>query len=472
MTAFVKCTLMIAGLLSLSGCSSPARRTDPPNPFPDRQWSVQEEARLEPQEFDSSWWTPFGDPVLSSLLQKMAQDSPELRAAEMRIRRAQALREEEASLRRPLLSASADVSRLKSSTVSRQEFGGDAEVDQWDAGLRARWELDLFGRLEKRVKSAEARQVLEQERRRDLLIRLLNETAVTYVEVRGNQRELEIVFQNQELLQKTLELAIKLFELGETSEFDVVRARGQLEILEARLPELEARIRAASNRLSVLLGTEPQEVWNELKHSAGLPEPPEIPSLGLTSDLVERRPDLRAAAAALRAAEAESGAARRDRLPRFSLIGEYGRRGENSDDLAETESERYRGTLGFDWPIWEGGRLRAREEVRGTELGEAEILYEQQVREAFVEVENALLRTLAERDVAERLRAAETSRLRAVELARDLYTVGEADFLSVLDAERELISVQDSLVLSETRVLLEIIRLRAALGGGWEVFEE
>ena len=341
------------------------------------------------------------------------------------------------------------------------------ERTEWEVGVSADWELDLFGRLRGTVASAEARQRIEHERQRDAALQLVSEVARGYYEYRGIARQQRITQQNLDLLRKTTTLAQKLFDMGETSEFDVVRARGQRQLIQARLPELDARRHDVSNRLAALLAMNARDLRERLDQADAPRDLPSPRLPGLRSDLLRRRPDVRAAKAALDAATADAGAARADRFPRFSLVGQIGRTAESASDLADSDSDQTRGGLVLDWPIWEGGALRAREDIREAEVEEALARYEQQVLDAFADVETALVAFLRERDIAARLGEAEVSSLRAVTLARDLYNAGEETFLSVLDAERELISVQDQLTLSETRVALALVHLYTALGGSW-----
>ncbi|MCC5845480.1 MAG: TolC family protein [Verrucomicrobia bacterium] len=454
------------GLIAVTaGCRTaldPAR----PERFEDRSWAdVAEENDLpEFRESDAPWWEGIEDEVLQGLILEALEENRELRVAQARIRRARALREESRAGRRPELSAVSGVTRSRTATGVD---GGGARTE-WDAGLAADWELDVFGRIGRTVEAADARRRIEAERLRDARLRVASEVALAYYQIMGVKHQQRITDQNRELLVRTLELAQGLFDAGETSEFDVVRARGQLQLIEARLPELDVRFHETVYRLSTFLGRESRELLSDfqaLETAAEMPDPglPELPS-----HLLRRRPDVRAAEEAVNAAAAAAGAARADRFPRFSLLGEAGRRAESASDLGDADSERYRAGLVMNWPIWEGGALRAAEEVRGAELEEAEALYEQQVLLAFADVETALIQYLREREIAERLREAEGSTRRAVELARDLYNAGEENFLSVLDAERELISVQDRRVLSETALTLNRVRLYRAMGGRWD----
>lgn len=459
--------LAALGLLA-AGCRS-TRPTPSPEPLAPRDWALQspDAPAGDPHTQPAPWWDALDDPILRDLLQRARRQNRDLHVARARIRRARALQREAGAAGRPRLSATADLTRSDPGRTANRDADDPGTREEWDAGLAADWEIDVFGRVASRLDSADARRRVQQEQQRHAHLQVASEVALAYYEIRGVRRQRAITEANLDLLRKTLELAQKLFDSGERSEFDVVRARGQLELIQVRLPELDARIHTAASSLAALVAGDTRTLLQKIEAAdADAPLPaPRLPPL--PSDLLRQRPDLRAAAEGLKAATSDADAARADRFPRFSLLGEIGRRSESASDLSNRDSDRHRIGIGLDWPIWEGGALRARQDIREAEVEEALALYERDVLQAFAEVETALARYLRERDIRNRLREAEASSLRAVDLARNLYNAGEEDFLAVLDAERELISIQDSLAISETRVVQNRIRLYTALGGGW-----
>jgi outer membrane protein TolC len=222
----------------------------------------------------------------------------------------------------------------------------------------------------------------------------------------------------------------------------------------------------------VLIGEVPNGLLDELMKPVALPDPPDLIPIGQSSDLLRRRPDIRAAERQLAAATADIGAATADLFPRFSLLGGIGRASSSSSGLSDSESNRYNLTQFIQWPVFSAGALRAAVNIQSAEAEEAAAIYEQTVLEALADAESALVSFLRERETGRILHEAVTNRQRAVELAQKLFNSGEEDFLAVLDAERELIFAEEDFVLSETNALLQLITLYTALGGGWEAFEE
>ncbi len=426
---------------------------------------------VDEQNNDIRWWTSFSDPLLDSYIAQAVRENRNLRAAESRVRRAAALRRESYSGFLPEIDAEASHSRQATSGTLANTFAGGARRTQFDLGLAASWELDLFGGARRANEAAAARFESEVERQRALRLAILAEVARNYYTVRGAQQRIAITEDNIRLQSKTYELVRNLFDSGEASEFDLSRARGQLRSTEARLPNLHADMRAGIFRLSILMGQAPGELLDAMTQAGPLPTPPDRIPIGQSSELLLRRPDLRAAERELAAASADIGAATADLFPRFTLLGSIGRQSESSGDLSLSLSNRYNATQLIEWPIFQGFALRARIEAQKAEAAEALALYEQAVLEALADTESALVHYLRERETRLILEDALGSRQRAVTLARALFESGEEDFLAVLDAERELVTAEDEAALSQTRSVLELINLYAALGGGWEAFE-
>jgi multidrug efflux system outer membrane protein len=418
------------------------------------------------------WWNQFDDPLLVELIQRAVAGNRNLHAAEARVLRARAIRGETAAGAWPTAELEGSHSRQRSSNTTGIANASGSTRSVFDVGLGASWEIDLFGGNRRATEADQARLESVIEQRRAILLGILAETARTYYEVRGIQERIAITENNINLQTQTFQLVENLFRLGEASEFDISRARGQLRTTESRLPSLDASLRAAIFRLSVLLGEVPNGLLQQLMSPAALPEPPDLIPVGQSSDLLRRRPDIRAAERELAAATADIGTATADLFPRFSLIGGIGRTSSSSSGLRDSESNRYNLSQFIQWPIFQAGALRNAVRIQSAEAEEAAALYEQTVLEALADAESILIGYLREQETSRILREAVANRLRAVELARTLFNSGEEDFLAVLDAERELISAQDELVTSETDAVLRLISLYAALGGGWEALEE
>lgn len=434
-------------------------------------WANTEDSLVDQTAMEIRWWTSFDDPLLEGYISTAMRENRDLIAAESRVRRAAALRRESFSGLFPVLDTEASHRREGTSGTNANVFSGGARRTQYDLGLAASWELDLFGGVRRAEEAASARVESELERQRALRLATLAEVARNYYQVRGAQKRIAITEDNIRLQSKTYDLIRNRFESGEASEFDLSRARGQLLTTEARLPNLHADLRAGIYRLSILLGQTPGALLGEMTASRVLPSPPDRIPLGQSSELLLRRPDLRAAERDLAAATADIGAATADLFPRFTLLASAGRSSASTADLTSPLSNRYNATQLIEWPIFQGFALQARIQAQEAEAQEALARYEQAVLQALADTESALVRYLNERQTNAILQDALISRQRAVTLARALFESGEEDFLAVLDAERELVTAEDEQALAQTRAVLELVTLYTALGGGWEAFE-
>ena len=193
--------------------------------------------------------------------------------------------------------------------------------------------------------------------------------------------------------------------------------------------------------------------------------------VGLRSELLRRRPDVRAAERALAQASAEIGVATAEMFPKFVLAGDVAWESVDRGDWFDEDSQRWSLVPFVDWRIFEGGRLRAQVEFAEAISEEQAALYEQTVLAALADAEAALVSYGEERRTRRTLDEASAASERAAELARRLYDIGLSDFLDVLDAERRLVEVQDRQVQSETQVAVRLVGLYKALGGGWQSFE-
>lgn len=456
----------------LAGCTVGPDYAFPKSSFSDKWFAKENAGRAEQEEVKTEWWTVFGDPQLEKYIHQAAANNKNLEAARADVLRARALRREAKSSFFPDISAEGSRTRQGTSGTTSNTFSGGARRTVYDSSIDASWELDFFGGTRRETEAAQARLESAQEQERAVLLVVLAEVARNYYEVRGIQKRISIIKNNISLQEQTYKLIDTLFQLGETSEFDLSRARGQLQLTQSRLPDLDAEMRAGIFRLSVLLGQPPEALLDEMSASKPLPAPPDVVPTGLRSDILRRRPDIRVAERNLAASTADIGAETANLFPRFFLTGSAGRSSSVFSDLFISESNIFSIGQMLQWPVFEGGAIRARIKAQKAEAQQAAALYEQAVLEALSDTETALTRYAKKIKTSTLLQDAVKSRQHSVSLARMLFESGEEDFLSVLDAERELSSAEDELVLNETAAVLNLVTLYTALGGGWEVFEK
>ena len=262
------------------------------------------------------------------------------------------------------------------------------------------------------------------------------------------------------------------FKTGLVSQLDVAQAQSQLAGTRSQVPLLTTAIKQSIYQLSVLLGEPPASLQNELDKDGPIPKVPGEVPVGLPSDLLRRRPDIRNAERQLAAATARIGEATADLFPKFSLTGAFGPQSRDINHILDVNSLSWSIGPGFSWPIFDGWRIRSNIEVRNAQQEQSLATYEKTVLTAFQDVENSLVAYENEQIRREALADAVTASQLSKDLSDDLYSRGMAAFLNVLEAQRALYASQDELVQSETTVITNLISLYKALGGGWQPPEE
>jgi NodT family efflux transporter outer membrane factor (OMF) lipoprotein len=430
-----------------------------------------------------AWWTLFGDPLLSSLVERSSRANLDLRAAVLRIEEARAQRDITAAGGWPSLDANAGYSRERLSettptgalftTVGNLKIPGFAGIsipnpyNQYQLAGSASWELDLFGRVRRSVEAAQASVEVSVEDRRAVLVALTADVAQSYIELRGAQSRMAVAEEDVATTRELLELTRQRRSAGLISELDVASATAQLSLTEAQVPAFDQLVTQDINQLSRLLGLAPEALRAELDAVAPIPPvPPSVP-IGLPAELARRRPDIREAEAALHAATAQIGVAVAQLFPRLTLTAAGGFQSETVGGLTDWAS-RF-GSLGptLELPIFDRGRWKT-VHLQDIRAQEAAVAYARAVLGALHEVENARAAYGADRERRGWLEIAVAQNRDTLQLARQRYEGGVSTFIDVLDAERVLQQNQLSLIESTSAVSGDLVRLYRALGGGWD----
>lgn len=429
--------------------------------------------RLEPQsppetpptaETDlSQWWLNLEDPLLSELVEEALQGSLDLRSAQARLREARARRAIAVADRFPSLQASGNARRSRSS----QQTGSGDTRNLFSAGFDATWELDLFGGVRRSVEAAEAALEASAATVQDIRVTLLAEVALNYVEVRNLQIRLAIARDNLTSQSETLQLTDWRAQAGLVSTLDVEQARSNREQTRAQIPALETALAEAEHCLDLLLGQIPGTLHPRLSAAGSLPKVPARVTVGIPAATLRQRPDVQAAERTLAAETARVGIAEAARYPAFNLTGSLGVEALTLGGLDNGGATASSLLGSITSPIFNAGRLRSQVDLQEAVRDQALVTYEQTVLKALQEVENALVALSRSRERSEALAKAVESAYTASQLARQQYSAGLIDFQAVLDTERSVRAIEDSLADSRADQVLALIRLYKALGGGW-----
>lgn len=416
------------------------------------------------------WWKLFKDPLLESLTERALAANLDLRIAQSRVREARAaLGVTEADLYPTVNAEGAAQLKQNSSHLGVNQPGNSDQTTFVKAGFDATWELDFFGRVRRSVDAADADLGATIDSLADTQVTLLGDVASTYAQLRASQQRLALAIRSVQTRKETLELVESRFKAGVVGELDVAQARAELASREAAVPDFEAQTRKLIYALSLLLAQPPAALVAELSPVANIPVAPGQIPVGLPSDLLRRRPDVRRAERQLAAATARVGVATADLFPRFTLNGTFELQARNAADLGDLSSRAWSVGPSFRWPLFDADRVRQQIKVQDARQEQAADTYTKTVLGAFGNVESSMVSLVKEQTRRASLRRAVEADRRAVELATSLYTSKIADFTTVLDNQRRLYDAEDALIQSELSVTTDLIALFKSLGGGWDV---
>lgn len=422
-----------------------------------------EPAEKQPLEIADRWWEIFDDKELDQLVEDALKYNWDIKQAAARILEVRARYVQVRSNRFPAV----DVGGLKD---RRQVNGGQLRdnfiVDTYDLSAAASFELDLWSRLKKSSQAAWEDILREEESRRTVAQAVVAETISLYLNMEAVERRLQIAAQSIRAFRQSLQFVEIRYRRGLTSVLDVRQASRVLAGAETIVPQFEQDLGIIQQQLSILVGRypetraprrQPEDYFMRLA-----PVPP-----GLPSDLLMRRPDIRAAEAQLRSLNDLVGVAKAARLPRITLTGEYGWTSDDLNKLLRTENIIWNLTAGIVQPVFDAGRLKAGQRAAEARYEQGVAEYVKAVLDAFGEVERALLTRELQLDRREREITFLTEARATQRVAQNRYVKGLVNYLDVLNAQITRFQAEDSLVLVDLTILRNRVALYRALGGSW-----
>ncbi len=505
----------------LSGCATGARYTEATPKVP-TDWASEKAAGVTDEPVDvAAWWRFLQDETLNGVIDRVAKANYDVRLAEARVREARGARRAVGTSFMPSTGINASWTASQMAAEDFEDFGSPVSAgisngpngvsrnfsirgdqltfnrsadangatnsisfngeapegierrsDLFQVGLDSQWEIDIFGGDRASLAAATANQLAVENNRNAVLVSVLAEAALAYVDLRAAQRQRDITVQNIAAQEETLNITRERFRVGLTAEFDAARAETQLATLRAELPPIENAVTQAMYRLALLSGEEPRALTETLSVAAPLPATPSEIAVGLPSDLLRRRADIRAAEAQLEAARARIKVAVADLFPKFFLNSSISGQGIGLGDVLTPAGRVWSLGPSVKWDILRSGYIRANIEVQNTRQEQAAIAYEQAAALAVDEVERALTAYAKENEHRAALQLAVAGAEKSVALANERYLRGLDAFLNVLQAQQQLFASRSALVASESAVLTNLIAVYKALGGGWEAFPE
>lgn len=429
---------------------------------------------VEPAEtgaVEADWWRQFGDDRLTALIERALADSPDMTEARARLAEARATRDSARGGALPTVSATG------SATENRLSENGQFPINNipgfardfglFDLGFDASWEIDLWGRDRRQIEAAGARVDAAEAGRREAMVMLAAEIARNYLDLRAAQAETNALEAIAAADGELARLTALRYAAGEASLIDRDSAEATARSSQAALADPRTRASAAAYRIAVLAGSPPEAIVPELREPAAIPVAPDSILVGIRSDLLERRPDVRRAERTLAAATAEIGVATADLFPRFTLFGGIGRQARDIGNLDEGGSTRFQIGPSFSWPIFNGGTVRARIRAADARADVAAAQYEKAVLGALSDSEAAINRFLNARGALTEAEAALSAQQRAFALAGQRTRSGEDDSLALMRADKALRSAERGAIAARQAKGAAAVALFKALGGGW-----
>ncbi|WP_189338583.1 efflux transporter outer membrane subunit [Sphingobium sp. SCG-1] len=424
----------------------------------------------------ADWWRGFNDPVLDGLIEQAIANNLDIAQGVARLDQArEALRQAGASYL-PNVSASGSGGRnfREGTTGSIVDANGNiiggssggGSSNQYSGSLRASWEIDLFGRIGRTVEATRADLAASGYSLANVRIAIIAETVSNYITARLSQERLRIAREQLATAQDNFNITRWRVEAGLVSSLDQEQARAQLAQQTAAIPQLEAGLANAFNRIAVLTGQAPGEATRALETAAPVPTAPTDIATGIPADTLRQRPDVRQAERTLAAATARIGVEQSALYPQLSLSGNIGTTALSLGRLGDVITGSLFGNLAQ--LIFDGGATASRVRAQEAAARGAFSAYKSTVLVALEDVENALVADRNARARVTQLTIAVDAANNSAIIARSQYQAGLTDFQTLLTSEQSLLSARDGLASARADQVQAVAQLYSALGGGWQ----
>ena len=476
----MKKTLALCALLA-GGCTVGPNYEKPDLPVPPAYRGLEGAPSTAATDL-THWWSGFQDAELESLIGRALKSNLDLMTAISRVREARQQEIVAGAAELPQVNAIGDAAHLHSNSSLLSSLGGGGapaggsastnapkgmDVKLYSLGFDASWEIDIFGGVRRGVEAANDSADAALWQMRDGEVTLTAEIAADYLSLRATQARLAILNAQVARQKDTLALTVAKARTGFVTELDVSQQRTQTESAQAQIPGLEAQARMMEHAIAILLAVQPDALADELEKTAPMPEGPASLPASLPSELLTRRPDIRAAERQLAAATADIGVATADLYPKFNLLGGISLTSNRLSNLLSTDSLGELGLGMIQWPIFNAGKTEANIAGKEEERNQAYYAYQKAILGAVQDTEDALVRTVTDQRRTDALAAAETSAQSSAAIALSQYRAGLVTYVNVLTAQTTLLNTQDQLAQARQQRAADLVSVYKALGGGW-----
>lgn len=415
---------------------------------------------------DDQWWMVFEDATLDSLISLAVERNPSVLMAINRMDMAKANLGIARSAFYPTIDLNAGWTRQQSSGNM-----GTGNPQGWNSNFQTSldmsWQMDVFGNIRMKAKAQKENYAASREEYNAAMVSLCAQVAQTYFNLREMQQELDVLKRNAMSQEAVVKITEVRYNTGLVAKLDVAQAKSVYYSTLASIPSTESSIAQYMNTLAVLLGLYPQEVVETLSVPRPLPDYMEPVGVEMPAQLLLRRPDVRAAERQVNAQASLLGAAKTDWFPSFFLNGSLGYSSQDLRDFTQKKSMTWSIAPSVKWTIFNGGERVNNIRLQRAQLDETINQFNNTVLTAVQEVENAMnaYKNSIKQIVA--CREMVNQGKEAFDLSLDLYKQGLSPFQNVLDAQRSLLTYENSLVKAKGYSLICLVQMYQALGGGW-----
>ncbi len=414
------------------------------------------------------WWQVFKDPEINRIVDAVLANNPDIQKAAAQVLEISAYFRQSRADRFPGVNIQAQRQKQHQTVTNPLTLATESRtVDSWVLSMPAVFELDLWGRLARAEEATRADLLMAEENRKTIAQSLVAEAISLYLQMEALERQIQINRESVDTYQKSLDFVEGRYKRGLISVLDIHQARRRLAQAEAALPGILQDLGITQQKLAILQGEYPKtkalrsQEDNYFLHLEPIPP-------GLPSDLLNQRPDVRAAQMRLMGLSARIGVAKAVRFPQISLTGSFGYASDELDDLLLPEAELWNLAAGITQPLFNAGKLAASQRAAEARYAQGVAEYAKIVFTAFSEVESALLTRRQQMERRKRVIVFLEEARATQKQAQERYMRGLTDYLTVLEAQQTRFSAEVNLVLVDLAIYTNRVRLHRALGGGWD----
>lgn len=467
--------ILLFSLLELTACMpkiNPGVKVSPIQP--PISWHEKSSSTTSKKDPIIKWWQRFNDPQLDNYISDVFQSNLNLQTLTARIQEERAIRMGIQSGIYPQINTTARYAKYQFSVtnidLAKQypQLTNKPSISLAEAGFDASWEIDIWGKQRWNIIAATENIEVANEYRRTVLISLIAELAKNYMELRGNQSQLQILQQNIANQAEYLKLIQSTYKIGLAAHIDTIKEQELLTTMQSQLPNLQAAIKASAYNISVLTGRNPEALLTELLPPKALPKDIKIVYVGLPADLILRRPDIRQTQRELGVAIALVGSAKANLYPTININGGVELAKLRLSDLFNLSGNLWSIVPAINWKIFDRRALTSTLEANRAKVKAADANLRQTVLNAIQDVENSISYLDASRKTANEIAKTTASSQQIYTMMKNGYHIGLKNKFDILEAKKTYLNNQTQLVATKVRINLQTINLYKALGGGWQ----